>query len=275
MSSPARTVAEDRLAEAPALGWRLGRWVWALGLLSLLGGSGYLLMLWEPQRLPVRLVTVDGVLKYLSLHCLQERVIAQLDGGILTQDLAGLQTAVEAIPWVRSASLRRRWPDRLDIKVVERVALARWSENALIDADGVIFRPEEGGIPRGLPRLSGRDQDALELVRRLVDWGPRLRALGFEIETLARDARGAWTVYLSTGFGLALGKKRVQERISRFIQVYPRLAVTEMPLLIDMRYSNGLAIRWLGAEGNTPRSGVVETVQSAKLKSRTSGPSRS
>jgi len=275
LNSPARTMAGDRAAEELILGRRLVRWVWTLGLLSLLCGGGYLLMLWEPQRLPVRLVTVDGTLKYLSSHCLQERVITRLDGGILTQDLAGLRTAVEAIPWVRSASLRRRWPDRLELTVVERVALARWGEDALVDADGVIFKPEESDIPWGLPRLSGTDQDALELVKRLVDWEPRLRALGLEIETLARDARGAWTLRLSAGFSLALGKERVQERISRFIRVYPRLAATGMPSLIDMRYSNGLAIRWSGAEGNAPGPGMVGAVRSAKLKSRTSGPSRS
>lgn len=248
------------------------RSVWTFGLLSLLGGGGYLLMLWEPQRLPVRLVTVDGTLKYLSAHSLQERVIDRLNGGILTQDLTGLQTAVEAIPWVRSASLRRRWPDRLELRVVERVALARWGEGALVDADGVIFKPEEGDLPRGLPRLSGTDQDALELVRRFVDWEPRLHALGLGIETLARDARGAWTLRLSAGFSLALSKERVQERMSRFIRVYPRLANTGMLSLIDMRYSNGLAIRWVGAEGDISGPGAAGAVRSAKPKSRTSGP---
>jgi len=263
------------MAEAPTPGRRLVRWVWALGLLSLLGAGGYLLILWEPQRLPVRVVTVDGVLKYLSSPCLQEAVITRLDGGILTQDLAGLQTAVEAIPWVRSASLRRRWPDRLELAVVERIALARWGEAALIDADGVIFRPKMGDLPRGLPRLSGREQDALALVQRLVDWAPRLRALGLEIESLARDARGAWTLRLSAGFSLALGKERVRERLSRFIRVYPRLAATGRPLLIDMRYSNGLAIRWAGAGGDAAEPDTIGAVRSAKLKSRTPGPSRS
>ncbi|WP_141699017.1 cell division protein FtsQ/DivIB [Candidatus Thiosymbion oneisti] len=275
MSSPEQRIARERRAEEPALGRRLMRWVWALGLLSLLGGGGYLLMRWEPQRLPVRVVTVDGALRHLSSHYLRETVSAQLNGGILTQDLVGLKRAVEAIPWVRSASLRRRWPDRLELTVVERVAVARWDEDTLVDADGVIFRPEAGDIPRGLPRLSGMDQDALQLVKRLVDWEPRLRALGLEIETLARDARGAWTLRLSAGFSLALGKERVQERILRFIRVYPRLAATGVPSLMDMRYSNGLAVRWVGGEGDAPGPDAVGAVRSAKLKSRTSGPSRS
>jgi len=275
LNSPEQMMVKGRMAEEPTLGWRLVRWVWALGLLSLLGGSGYLLMLWEPQRLPVRVVTVDGAFEYLSSHRLQETIITHLDGGILTQDLAGLQAAVEAIPWVRSASLQRRWPDHLELAVVERVALARWGDGALIDADGTIFKPVAKDIPQGLPRFSGTERDALELVQRLVDWGPRLRALGLAIETLARDARGAWTLRLSAGFDLALGRERVQERLSRFVRVYPRLAATGTPSLIDMRYSNGLAIRWALAEDDAPGPDGIGVMQSAKLKSQTSGPSRS
>ena len=243
MSNPERVTDRDRVVGGPSWGRRLVRWAWAVGLLSLLGGSGYLLMLWEPRELPVRVVTVTGALKHLSSHQLQKAVIAHLSGGILTQDLAELKTAVEAMPWVRSASLRRRWPDRLELSVVERVALARWGKDALVGADGVIFKPAASDFPQRLPKLSGTSRDAPKLVQHLLAWKPQLRALGLEIETLSLDARGAWTLRLSAGFGLALGKVRVQERISRFIRAYPVLTRIGVPSLIDMRYSNGLAVR--------------------------------
>lgn len=252
------------------LGWgrRLVRWAWAFGLLSLLGGSGYLLVLWEPRQLPVRVVTVGGAFKHLSSHQLRETVMEHLDGGVLTQDLAELKTAVEAMPWVWSASLRRHWPDRLELKVVERVALARWGEDALIGTDGVIFKPAESDTSRGLSKLSGADEDALLLVRRLLEWEPRLLALGLEIETLALDARGAWTLRLNAGFGLALGKARVQERLSRFIRAYPVLTAIGMPTLIDMRYSNGLAIRWAGSTGDARGPDAVARISHRGLPSR-------
>lgn len=236
-------MGENIAVEAPGLGRRLLHWVWALGLLSLLGGSGYLLMLQEPHRLPVRMVTVDGEVKRLKPERLRETVIAHLNGGILTQDLVELKAAVEAMPWVRSASLRRHWPDRLELAVVEQEALARWGEDALVCVDGVIFTPEGGATPRGLPKLVGRSEDALRLVKRLQAWGPRLQTLDLRIEELALDARGAWTLHLNTGFALALGTAQVEDRISRFMTAYPTLAAAGMPSLIDMRYSNGLAIR--------------------------------
>jgi hypothetical protein len=48
-----------------------------------------------------------------------------------------------------------------------------------------------------------------------------------------------------------------------------------MPSAVDMRYSNGLAIRWLDADGEGQGLGAEEAAQSAELKSRPSGPSRS
>jgi cell division protein FtsQ len=249
--------------------------IWALGLLSLLGGSGYLFVLMEPQLLPVRVVTVDGAVKRLSPRQLQESVITHLRGGILTQNLAALKTAVEAMPWVRSANLRRHWPDRLELVVVEQEALARWGEDALVCSDGVVFTPDDGAFPRGLSKLSGQDKDARTLVEHFLAWGPRLRTLALEIEALELDARGAWTLRLSAGFTLALGTGPVEERISRFIRAYPTLVAAGMPSLVDMRYSNGLAIRWADVGGDSEGPVAVEAVRSAKLKSRASKPSRS
>jgi cell division protein FtsQ len=261
--------------EVAGLGRHLLRWVWALGLLSLLGAGGYLLVLWEPRQLPVRVVMVNGEVKRLDPRRLQQTVIEHLDGGMLTQDLEGLMVAVEAIPWVRSASLRRRWPDQLELAVVEEVPLARWGEDALVNAEGVVFRPEARDFPRGLPKLSGREENAAHLVDRLQSWGAMLQGLDLEIEALSLDARGSWTLRLGAGFTLALGKGQVQERISRFVRVYPKLTAVGMPSLIDMRYSNGLAIRWAKAEDGTTELGAEEAARSAALKSRHLAPPRS
>jgi cell division protein FtsQ len=77
------------------------------------------------------------------------------------------------IEWVRGASVRRRWPNRLEVRIVERVPVAFVqlparqgqgpAEVALIDQDGVILPiPERAQFQ--LPVLKGlrRDQDAAE-----------------------------------------------------------------------------------------------------------------
>ena len=64
---------------------------------------------------------------------------------------------VENIPWVRSASLRRVYPDRLEVDVIERTPVAFVNVGGglkLIDRDGVILeKPVEGSFD--FPVLSG------------------------------------------------------------------------------------------------------------------------
>ncbi len=261
--------------ETPRAGRRLLRWISALALLALMACGAYALMLWEPHQLPVRVVTVDGEVKRLSPRRLQQTVVDHLQGGILTQDLAELKAAVEAMPWIRSASLRRHWPDRLELAVEEHVALAHWGKDGLVTADGVVFRPEDGVLPPGLKMLEGPDEHASGVVVRFKDWAARLADLQLEIDELSLDPRGAWTLRCSQGFTLALGKARVEERMSRFIRAYPRLAAAGMPSVVDMRYSNGLAVRW--AEDGTDGRGLSSkgAAKSAQLKSGPKGPSRS
>jgi cell division protein FtsQ len=231
-----------------------------------MAGGGYVLLHWEPEQLPVRIVTVDGEVQRLSRALLHETVVGRLDGGILTQDLAKLKEAVEALPWVRSASLRRHWPDRLELKVVEHRPVARWGSDGLVTADGVVFRPEDGAFPPGLALLAGVDERAPEVVGQFLAFAPRFAQAGLELEQLTLNARGAWALH-SAGLTLELGKTRVTERVDRFLRVYPRLAAAGTPAAVDMRYSNGLSVRWAN-DGDAPAADVDSLRAGNKAQAR-------
>jgi cell division protein FtsQ len=219
---------------------------------------------------------VNGKLEHLSAEQLQATVSKHLSGGILTQDLAGLKAAVEAMPWVQSASLRRHWPDRLELAVRERVPLARWGDDSLVTAQGVVFRPDVGGLPAGgLAKLSGRREEALLLVESFQSWGAKLHAIGLQIEELDRDPRGAWMLRLSGGVEVALGTALTEQRLSRFVRSYPRIVAAGTPSLIDMRYSNGLAIRWADPQEEQESADGEKAARAAALIIRPSGPPRS
>ena len=223
---------------------RLLRWASALVLLGLMAGAGHQMLRWEPSYLPVRVVSVAGELQRLSAERLQETLIEHLRGGIVTQDLAELKEAVEALPWVSTASLRRMWPDRIELTVKEHVPLARWGEDGLVSTEGVVFRPPAAEIPSRLPLLTAADARAPELAQRLQEWRPLLAGLGLGIERIGLDARGAWAMHVDAGFELALGKLQVEARMSRFVSAWPSLARTGRLALVDMRYANGLAVTW-------------------------------
>lgn len=242
----------------------LSRWIVALVVVAGSVGAGAMLLRMEPQVLPVRVVTVVGAVHRVSAPILARSVTEHLQRGILTQDLRVLKDAVEALPWVHSATLRRVWPDRIELSVTERQPIARWGGTGLVTAEGVVFRPEEGPLPNGLPHLIGDDVQAPQVAANFLKWRNRLAALGPGIATLAMDPRGAWTVHLDNGLRLELGTERVEERLERFIRTYPQLAVAGRPELVDVRYTNGLAVRW--ALGAAP--GDVEVAQAEPTEPR-------
>jgi cell division protein FtsQ len=131
-----------------------------------MASGAWLLGHWEPQLLPVRIIEVEGELHHHSSQLLQETISERLSGGILTADLKDLKQAAEDLAWVGRASVRRVWPDRLQVEVEEHRPIARWNRDGLVTAEGIVFRPGTGTVPAGLPLLEGEDRRAPEVVKR-------------------------------------------------------------------------------------------------------------
>lgn len=234
----------------------IARLLMGVVLLGGLTGAGWIALQWEPTLLPIRTVSVEGEMHGLSREALQQVISNEIVGGILTQNLAALRRRVQALPWVERASVRRIWPDRIQVTVIEHSAIARWGENGLVTEGGIVFRPNDGRLPAGLARLGASD-DALapEVVERFLEWGPRLLALGLIVDGVHRDARGDWSIELLGGTEVLLGTDDVEQRLQRLIAAYGQIEAIGIPKRLDLRYSNGLAVRWLptGNTGNGPK----------------------
>lgn len=245
--------APDTLPTQPATSGRLLgvlRWIVALGVVAGSAAAGVWVCRLEQTALPVRVVKVDGAVQRLSAPILARTVTEHLHSGFLTQDLGTLRDAVQALPWVHTASLRRVWPDQIQLSVTEHRPIARWGDDGLVTAEGIVFRPDPESIPAGLLRLDAEDAKAPLVAASFLQWRERLSPLGLKIAGLALDARGAWTLRLAGGLRLELGTERVEERLGRFIRTYRQLAAAGQAELIDLRYANGLAVRWV--EGRAP-----------------------
>lgn len=239
-------VERVRQTARPPSSWALiARLLTAIVILAALVMAGVIAADWEPRVLPIVTVTIDGEMRGLSKESLQETISEHISGGILTQDLQSLQQQVEALPWIDRASARRVWPDRIVFTVLEHEAMARWGENGLVTAEGVVFRPRDGRLPAGLPRLDGADDMAPEVARRFQQWHPRLAELGLIVDGVARNTRGDWSVALLGGTELLLGTADLDIRFERLLGAYPQVEAIGIPIRIDLRYSNGFAVRWL------------------------------
>jgi cell division protein FtsQ len=242
-----------------------GRWrAWFGGLLlAVMIGGAWALVRWDATLFPVRVIAVEGQVHDHSSRLLQQTISERLTGGMLTADLADLKEAADGVAWVAKSAVRRDWPDRLRVQVEEHRPLARWNHDGLVTADGVVFRPGTGSVPAGLPLLEGEDQRAPEVVQRYQRWRDDLMLIGHLIETLSVDARGAWRVELVNGLAIYLGTEAVEQRLARFIASATQLEAAGQPEVVDMRYSNGFAVKWTTNAEERIRATVDRTTRSS------------
>lgn len=219
--------------------------LWLANLLYLLAGLLALYCaLYFAIRLPwfeIKTVQIKGELAHVTQEQLFA-VVRGLEGNFFTLDLDKARSRFEKLPWVRGASLRRQWPDRLEVVLEEQVPVARWGSGGLVNAYGEVYAAEGGA---GLPLFSGpagTSQDiakAYSAFKRMLE---PIRRLPVQVQMTARRS---WQIKLDDGSVLALGRERLEARLKRFVAAYDRaLGGQPWPLdYVDLRYDNGFALR--------------------------------
>jgi len=223
---------------------------------GLLAGAAWVV---RSAHWPITVVRIDGRLAHTPSERVEEIVTRHTAGaGFFRVRLASLQADLEALPWLRSASLRRIWPDTLDVVVLEHRAAARWNEGALISARGAVFRPRNMPEDPKLPVISGPPGHGPDMLERLREIDRRVAPLALAVRELHQDARRSWRIALDNGIVVRLGRGEIGARLDRFEAVWPAVLAREAGRIeaVDLRYPNGFAVAWRDGEGSTaPREG--------------------
>ncbi|PSF10504.1 cell division protein FtsQ [Marinobacter fuscus] len=161
-------------------------------------------------------------------------------------DLADIKADLEQRPWVASAAVKRIWPGRLEIDIREKRPLAYWTDGRLVSRAGELFAPPNPEVAGKLPRLAGPDERVRDVIAMARTMSDELTGYGLGFAGLTLEARGAWTLVLSNGIEVVLGRDQVEQRFERFITVYENRLASRVDEVsrIDARYSNGVAVQW-------------------------------
>ncbi len=235
---------------------RLIAWAIALALIAL-PLVGLMQGWFASSSWPIRKLTVQAEYKHVGAGAIRAAVLPHVRKGFFATDLGEVRHAIDALPWVASASARKRWPDTLVIQVHERHPFAHWNKGALIDHHGKLFRVPGADRVRGLPHLSGPAGRLEDVVNFYVRVHRALAAVDLRVTGAHLDRRGGWSLDLAGGARLVIGRDEPDRRLDRFIRVYPELAGTHPRHFVyaDLRYTNGFAVRWPQPATTTGASG--------------------
>ena len=214
---------------------------------------------WACNR-PLRVIAMDGSFQRVSPVQIETVVAPYLRRGFMTVDLAGIQHAVESVPWVDHARVQRQWPMGVHVTVTEQKAVARWDGSGLLNNRGELFVRQATHVPTELPRLSGPEGSEGLVAQRFLGLETRMQEAGLRMAALRLDERGAWEMDLDNGVTVRLGRRDVDARTERFIRTAAGVIAhhTNEVNYVDMRYSNGFAIGWRSATATMPAAAMSD-----------------
>jgi cell division protein FtsQ len=215
-----------------------------VGMAALAFSAAAVLLLLRSPWFPVRYVEVSHALQKTTKDEIEAATRGRVGGNFFAVAPAELRAALEQLPWVRRASVRRVWPDRLEVALEEHVPLARWGDDALINTYGERFH---GSTDAPLPRFFGPAGSEHEVARRYARFAAAVVPLDGALERVVLTPRYAWQLRLSGGMQIMLGRDAdaAEARLRRFVEIYTAtLGGTERKHeYVDLRYPNGFALR--------------------------------
>lgn len=165
--------------------------------------------------------------------------------GYFGQNIQEVKNRLLSIPWVKEVVVRKLYPDRLSITLIEHRPFAIWNDNYFVSDKGAIFAlPKERLDKIELPLLYGPDTEGKKVVDAWNKIRADLNARKLDLTSVSVDNRGSWAIRLSSQVELRLGRGGWTPKIDRFVKIFPEINVPEGNRLsyVDLRYPHGAAV---------------------------------
>lgn len=199
----------------------------------------------NPTYFPIKNVKVYGG-AHLNHEAMQHFLKPYVDRGFFNVNVEAIKDRLMQVAWVSDVSVQRVWPDQVNITVLEKNPIARWNHMSLLSEQGELFIPEEGIASLNLPDLIGPEGEQITVMNDYNQMNSLLKPLHFTITRLELTDDQTWNVTLSNGIKLTMGSKDILTHLTHFVKVYPKIIGSRADDVdyIDLRYSNGLAVKW-------------------------------
>ena len=261
MSPANRQAAYLKKKELPSISYGWMNWALplVLGCVVLFYTKDHLS---SPSTLPVNKIQVHGAFVNVDESMLHSAVSGVVAGGYFNVDVERVREVVEQLPWVNEASVRRVWPDTLSVSVVEQKPVAISKKTGLINAKGDVFKPLNNKLPTSLPIFDGNAKLNKMMLSKYYEMSEVLVTINRKITYLKIDARHAVELELDNGLKVVLGREDNMHRLERLMSIYNKVLFSRVNDIevIDLRYTNGMAIGWKNNLKSKAASGDVTNV---------------
>lgn len=195
---------------------------------------------------PIANVVIEGEFNYVVKENVDRVVQTMIGDSFVGENIDSIKEQLQSTPWIDKVNLARQWPDRLLVNITEQVPIARWGEDSFINVRGELISVGENSRLNHLSKLSGDADDAQMIMRQYAILTHVFQPYGLSVDTLEKGRRGVWQLRLNNNWLIKLGRGDTFAKIQRLTHLLDKqlLEKTANIVVIDIRYSNGLAVQW-------------------------------
>ena len=149
-------------------------------------------------------------------------------------------------PWIKKIEVYKKFPDKLIIKITERVAIAIFNDISLVDGSGNIFKKLEK--KKNLLKFYADDQKEVKYIynfyKKFIKF-QNLNNIQIDISYIKINSIKEFEVRTKANNLIYFGSKNIDERLGRFIQLYGSIELENLNNVeyFDMRYTNGVSVK--------------------------------
>ncbi len=193
---------------------------------------------------PIRIVDVSGVTELGKDEILAASGMAP-SGSLLFLDVAQVRANLKMLPLVAEATVRKLYPDRVSIQIVEREPFALWQHDGavnVVSADGTVIDGMREKRYLKLPHVVGHGaQRRVKEYAALLDQVPEFRS---EIRAGILVSERRWNLKLNNGIDIKLPESQPIAALKNLIRLDREAKVLSRDIIaVDLRIEGRVGFR--------------------------------
>lgn len=217
----------------------------------------------NPEQMVLSQLVLNGDHAFTDEDDIRQAILGLgLPNTYIGQNVDDIQQEIMQFPWIKQASVRKQWPDRLIVSIEEYKPAFYWNDLFLLDNNGNIFNvPSDHFVERKLPKLygpEGKEKTIVKIYYKFDDLSKKLASsrLTLQIKSAVSNERNAWQLMIKQCIAgichenqeikLILGSENIEQRYLQFIKLLPeiqaRIPKDEKIMVADLRYESGISV---------------------------------
>ncbi|WP_058533145.1 cell division protein FtsQ/DivIB [Legionella saoudiensis] len=199
----------------------------------------------DAEYFPISTIKVAASYEHVTHKELEDILAKYVGDSFFALPARALQSELNEMNWVDTATVERVWPDTLKIRLIEKKPVAIWG-NSLMTADGRLFNEGSEIGDLSLPKLKGPSSQQLDVLQVYEKLSKILSMYGLNATGLHLRDNQSWVLLIGNNVKIYLGKNELEARLLRFCKAYPAVFAQKIEQLasVDLRYPRGMAVQW-------------------------------